>query len=310
MTEGTHSTYTVPAEDAAQRLDAYLVRCLPTLSRSYLQQLIADGHILHNEKTAKAGTRLKKGDVLRVFVPDPTELSVEAEDIPIDIIYEDCDILILNKARGITVHPAPGHMTGTLVNALLWHCKEHLSGINGVLRPGIVHRIDKDTSGLLLVCKNDLAHRDLAAQLEAHSIERCYLGIVHGRPKNDSGSIDAPIGRDKRDRKKMAVVEEGGKHAVTHYEVLSRFAKHSLLRFQLETGRTHQIRVHMAQLGHPLLYDPVYGTRAERGNDKGQMLHAGTLGFVHPTTGEHLRFEADPPEDFNRALEKCKKERN
>lgn len=276
-------------------------------TRSYVQTLISDGLVKVNGGAKKANYKMRTGDQVKVVVPPPKELHVEAENIPLDIVYEDEDVLVVNKAQGMVVHPAPGSWTGTLVNALLYHC-HNLSGINGVLRPGIVHRIDKDTSGLLVVAKNDQAHQGLAVQIKEHSMARKYIALVHGVVLETTGTVDAPIGRDTSDRKKMAVTFHNSKEAVTHYQVLERFREFTYLRAKLETGRTHQIRVHMAYLKHPVLGDPLYGPRRNPFNLEGQMLHAEHLGFVHPRSGEWLEFTVQPPEIFTKLLEKLKKD--
>ncbi|MEA4900089.1 RluA family pseudouridine synthase [Desulfitobacterium sp.] len=275
-------------------------------TRSYVQTLISDGMVEVNGAVKKANYKIRPGDKVKVVIPPPKELLVEAENIPLDIVYEDEDVLVVNKPQGMVVHPAPGSWTGTLVNALLYHCR-NLSGINGVLRPGIVHRIDKDTSGLLVVAKNDQAHQGLAAQIKEHSMARKYIALVHGAVLESTGTIDAPIGRDTADRKKMAVTFHNSKTAVTHYHVLERFHDFTYLRAKLETGRTHQIRVHMAYLKHPVLGDPLYGPRRNPFGLEGQMLHAEHLGFVHPRSGEWLEFTVEPPEIFTKVLEELRK---
>ena len=245
--------------------------------------------------------------MIALTIPEPEEPEILPEDIPLDILYEDSDVILINKPKNMVVHPAAGHYTGTLVNALMYHCRGDLSGINGVLRPGIVHRIDKDTTGVLIVCKNDRAHNALAEQLKKHSITRKYRAIVCGNLKEDEGTVDAPLGRHPQDRKKMAIVRSGGKRAVTHYRVLERFGNDTYIECQLETGRTHQIRVHMASLGHPLLGDEIYGRAKSPFKLEGQTLHAMVLGFIHPTTGEYMEFEAPLPEYFEKLLEKLRK---
>jgi 23S rRNA pseudouridine1911/1915/1917 synthase len=275
-------------------------------SRSYVQNLIEEGNVLVNGIQKKSNYKMRTGDQVHVVIPAPKELQVEAENIPLEIVYEDDDLIVVNKPQGMVVHPAPGAWTGTMVNALLYHCRS-LSGINGVLRPGIVHRIDKDTSGLLVVAKNDEAHQGLADQIKAHSTARQYLAIVHGVLFEPSGTVDAPIGRDHSDRKKMAVVFQNSKHAITHYEVLERFKDFTYIKARLETGRTHQIRVHMAYLKHPVLGDPLYGPKRNPFNLEGQMLHAKHLGFVHPRTGKYLEFDIQPPERFNHVLNLIRK---
>lgn len=284
------------------RIDKYLNELLPDQSRSYIQKLLKDGHILVNNSIIKPNYKVKADDRIQIDIPEPIEANIEAENIPLDIIYEDNDVLIVNKPKEMVVHPAPGNYSGTLVNALMHHCKDSLSNINGVLRPGIVHRIDKNTTGCLIVCKNDQSHNFVADQLSEHSINRIYVGIVCGVLKDDEGTIDAPIGRNKRDRKLMSVNEDG-KRAITHYKVLKRFRDHTLVQFKLETGRTHQIRVHMAHINHPLLGDDQYGRQKCKFNLTGQCLHAKTIGFIHPSTKEYVEFEVDEPEYFKHLLD-------
>jgi 23S rRNA pseudouridine1911/1915/1917 synthase len=286
------------------RVDKFLSELNSDYSRSYIQKLIKDGRVKVNGKTEKPGLKLSEGDRVELDLPDPEPLDVLPEDIPLDIIYEDNDIIIINKPKGRVVHPAPGHLSGTLVNALLFHCKEGLSGINGVMRPGIVHRIDKDTTGLLVVCKNDAAHRNIAEQLKVHSGKRIYYALVHGIFKEKEGRIENYIARSNGDRKKMAVMPEG-KRAVTNYKVIEEFkGRYSLVECRLETGRTHQIRVHMAYLSHPLVGDTVYsGYDDSRLTVSGQVLHAAVLGFVHPSTGEYVEFSSELPEYFEQLLE-------
>lgn len=289
------------------RIDKYLSEQLEGTSRSYIQKLIEDGMVLAGGATVRSNYKLRRGDVLTVEMPEPEELQVEAEEIPLDILYEDEQFLIVNKPKGMVVHPAPGHASGTLVNALLHHCRGQLSGINGIQRPGIVHRIDRDTTGALVVCKTDLAHKSLAEQLKIHSITRKYRGIVCGNIKEDTGSVEAAIGRDPKDRKKMAVHVRNGRDAVTHYRVLERFGAYTYMEFTLETGRTHQIRVHMRSIGHPLLGDGVYGPARCPYKLEGQTLHAMTLGFTHPISGEYMEFAAPLPEYFEELLKKLRK---
>ena len=284
------------------RIDKYLNELLPDQSRSYIQKLLKDGHILVNNSIIKPNYKVKADDRIQIDIPEPIEANIEAENIPLDIIYEDNDVLIVNKPKEMVVHPAPGNYSGTLVNALMYHCKDSLSNINGVLRPGIVHRIDKNTTGCLIVCKNDQSHNFVADQLSEHSINRIYVGIVCGVLKDDEGIIDAPIGRNKRDRKLMSVNEDG-KRAITHYKVLKRFRDYTLVQFKLETGRTHQIRVHMAYINHPLLGDDQYGRQKCKFNLTGQCLHAKTIGFIHPSTKEYVEFEVDEPEYFKHLLD-------
>lgn len=294
----------VDEENAGLRIDSFLSDYFEDLSRSALQKLIADGNVIVNGKPAGKSLKIKLSDVIEVTVPEAKPLEVKAENIPLDIVYEDNDLLVVNKPKGMVVHPAPGNYEHTLVNALLYHCKDSLSGINGVIRPGIVHRIDKKTSGLLMVAKNDTAHRRLAQQIKDHSFTREYEAVVYGNVKDDEGTINAPIGRHKTDRKKMAVTEQNSKNAVTHYRVLARYNGFTHLRLRLETGRTHQIRVHMAYIGHPVAGDEVYGpSKPVKGLD-GQCLHARLLGFVHPKTGEKLVFETELPDYFKEFLRK------
>ncbi len=296
-------TYKIELGEDEERIDKWISAALDSLSRSYIQKLIKEEHVLVNDRPQKASYHIKAGDEIRFYIPDAAQPSIPAEDIPLSILYEDNDILIVDKPKGMVVHPAPGHYSGTLVNAVMFHCRENLSGINGILRPGIVHRIDKDTTGSLIVCKNDAAHQHIASQLKAHSITRKYRAIVHGRFGVEEGCIDAPIGRDEKDRKKMAVNEKNGKPAVTHYKVLQNFREYSYIECQLETGRTHQIRVHMTSIGHPLLGDMVYGCRKSGFSLEGQTLHAMTIGFLHPSTGSYLEVSAPLPAYFQHLLE-------
>lgn len=296
-------TYKIELGEDEERIDKWISAALDSLSRSYIQKLIKEEHVLVNDRPQKASYHIKAGDEIRFYIPDAAQPSIPAENIPLSILYEDDDILIIDKPKGMVVHPAPGHYSGTLVNAVMFHCRENLSGINGILRPGIVHRIDKDTTGSLIVCKNDAAHQHIASQLKAHSITRKYRAIVHGRFGVEEGCIDAPIGRDEKDRKKMAVNEKNGKPAVTHYKVLQNFREYSYIECQLETGRTHQIRVHMTSIGHPLLGDMVYGCRKSGFSLEGQTLHAMTIGFLHPSTGSYLEVTAPLPAYFQHLLE-------
>ncbi|MQW23793.1 MULTISPECIES: RluA family pseudouridine synthase [unclassified Lactococcus] len=286
-----------------QRLDKALAT-QTDLSRTLLTELIRDGKVLVNGQVKKAKYKAKTGDRIEFEVPEAEVLEIKAEDIPLEIVYQDADVAVINKPQGMVVHPAAGHADGTLVNALMYHIDD-LSGINGTIRPGIVHRIDKDTSGLLMIAKNDQAHESLAAQLKAKTNKRRYLAIVHGEMPNDRGIIEAPIGRNPKDRKKQAVIADG-KPAVTHFEVVERFAGYTLLALELETGRTHQIRVHMAYIGHPVAGDPLYGPKNTLVPNKGQFLHAETLGFEHPKTGEWLEFKAELPEIFQKTLERLR----
>ena len=297
--------WNVSPEHEGERLDKHITEELEgEVSRTQVQEWIKAGHVLVNGGAAKANYKLSADDRIRVQVPEPETPDVRPEPIPLDIVYEDADVIVVNKPRGMVVHPAPGHASGTLVNALLYHCRD-LSGINGVLRPGIVHRIDKDTSGLIMAAKNDKAHQSLAVQLKEHSVKRKYTAIVHGQMEHRQGTVDAPIGRDDKDRKKFAVTSKNGKRAVTHFVVLELMREYTLIELQLETGRTHQIRVHMRHIGHPLVGDPVYGPARNRFSKwiQGQALHAGVLGFRHPSTGNMLEFEAPLPEDMSRLLE-------
>lgn len=298
------SYFFIIQEDQQMRLDKYLSEQFPEQTRSYLQKLIKEGQVLVNGKLVKSGFQLSKGDEVSVNIPEPKELDVEPQKMDLDIVYEDEDVILINKPKGMVVHPAPGHTTDTLVNGLLYHCKDNLSGINGVARPGIVHRIDRDTTGILIVCKNDLSHNSIAAQLKEHSINRRYRALVHGNLKTDEGTVEGPIGRHPVDRKKMAINERNGKPAVTHYKVLERFGNYTFIECVLETGRTHQIRVHMSSIGHPLVGDEVYGPVKCPFKLQGQCLHAMVLGFVHPRTEEYMEFSAELPEYFESLLRK------
>lgn len=298
--------FKVGSEDCGQRIDKFLADNAEDLSRSALQKLIDDKMVTCNASCANKNYKVKNGDEIIVEVPEPVELDVTAENIPLEIMYEDNDLLVVNKPKGMVVHPAAGNYGGTLVNALLYHCKGRLSSINGVIRPGIVHRIDKNTSGLLIVAKNDTAHNLLAQQIKEHSFTREYEAIVTGRFKDKTGTVDAPIGRSKYDRKKMCVTELNSKNAVTHYEVLDELGNYSLVKFRLETGRTHQIRVHCAYIGHSVYGDDVYG-KAVKGV-QGQCLHAKKIGFIHPTTNEYMEFDSELPDYFCKILDKLKKQ--
>ncbi|MBS5114435.1 MAG: RluA family pseudouridine synthase [Erysipelotrichaceae bacterium] len=288
------------------RLDKYLASVLVDLSRTRLQQFINEGYVLVNGKQEKSSYKLQKEDLIEIELPEDKEMEIEPEDIPLDIVYEDSDVIVVNKPTGMIVHPSVGINSGTLVNALLYHCKD-LSGINGVIRPGIVHRIDKETSGLLMVAKNDNAHRDLSKQLREHSVERKYLAIVHGVINHDYGKINAPIGRDPKDRQKMTVTDVNAKEACTNFRVIDRFKDATLVECRLETGRTHQIRVHMQFIGHPVYGDPKYGRRKDDFSF-GQYLHAKTLGFVHPVTGEMLSFDSTLPKEFEELLQRLRED--
>jgi 23S rRNA pseudouridine1911/1915/1917 synthase len=294
-------------EEAGKRVDVFLSEKLENMSRSQIQKLIEEENIKVNEKKTKSNYKTRLNDRITVVIPKPVQLEVLPEDIDIEILYEDDDIAVVNKPQGMVVHPAAGNYTGTLVNALLARCK-NLSGINGVIRPGIVHRIDKDTSGVLVVAKNDNAHRSLAEQIKEHTVKRIYIALTEGVMKSDHGTINLPIGRHPVERKKMAVVSKNGKHAVTHYNVLERFKENTLIEARLETGRTHQIRVHMAYIGHPLVGDPVYGYKKQKYKLKGQALHAKTLGFIHPSTGEYMEFSSPIPDYFSELIEKLRRQ--
>ena len=289
-------------EQAGERLDKALSSLYPDLSRSFFQKLIKDGHILVNGVPKKGNYHVNGGELLSVTIPKAQEIAILPENIPLDILYEDDDVLVVNKPKGMVVHPSAGHYTGTLVNAVMYHCQDSLSGINGEIRPGIVHRIDMDTTGALIVCKNDSAHVKIAEQIKEHSVTRRYLGIAKGVVKTDCGVVEGTIGRHPTDRKKMAVNVRGGKPAVTHYRVLERFKNHTLMEFTLETGRTHQIRVHMASIGHPLLGDSVYGNGKSPWKLQGQTLHAAVIGFFHPTSKAYLEIEAPLPQYFKSLL--------
>lgn len=293
-------TVTAEAEDAGTRADVFLAAKLG-VSRSNMQKLLEDGRVKRGEKIIKANYKVRAGEMFVVDIPEPEPIEAVPENIPLDIIYEDDDVVVLNKARGMVVHPAPGNYTGTLVNALLYHCS-NLSGINSAIRPGIVHRLDKDTSGIMIVAKNDAAHISLSQQIQSKNAVRTYLAVVRGNIKTDSGTIETQIARDKTDRKKMAVVKEGGRDAITDYEVLERFGKYTLVRCKLRTGRTHQIRVHMEYLGYPLVGDPKYSPMKTPFGIKGQALHSHTLEFTHPRTGESMKFEAPLPEDMHKII--------
>ncbi|WP_294375827.1 RluA family pseudouridine synthase [uncultured Clostridium sp.] len=297
---------TVDEKDEGIRIDKYLTQIFEDKSRSFIQGLIEKENIKVNGKIPKSNYKLRKSDEIEIIIPEPEILKVEPENIPIDIVYEDEDVIVVNKPQGMVVHPAPGNYNGTLVNALLYHCKD-LSSINGVIRPGIVHRIDKDTSGILVVAKNDEAHNKLSEQLKDHSMKREYYALIEGRLKNDSGTIDKPLGRNKKDRLKIGIVEDG-KRAVTHYEVLERYNGYTLIKCVLETGRTHQIRVHMSSIGFPLVGDPLYGFKRQKFKVEGQVLHAKTLGFIHPRSGKYMEFTSELPQYFEDLLNKLRNE--
>ena len=292
----------VSESEAGLRIDKWISDKDFGLTRSAAAKLITEGNIYVNGKQPAKNYKICKGDIIELDIPEPVMLSAEPEDIPVEIVYEDDDLLVVNKPKGMVVHPAAGNYSGTLVNALMFHCSGRLSSINGVIRPGIVHRIDKNTSGLLIVAKNDFAHQGLAEQIKVHSFTREYEAIVCGRLRETSGTVNAPIGRHKTDRKKMCVTEQNSKEAVTHYTVITQFENYAHVRLKLETGRTHQIRVHMKYIGHPVLGDDVYGTPYK--GIEGQCLHAKKIGFIHPVTGEYLEFDSELPEYFGRILNK------
>ncbi len=299
-------TITVTGEMSG-RLDKLASERLQGITRSYIKKLIENGGVTVNGEISKPNRKVKAGDEIKVVLPDPEELEITPEDIPLDIVYEDNSMLIVNKLRGMVVHPAPGNYSGTLVNALMFHCGDSLSGINGEKRPGILHRIDKDTTGLLMVAKNDSAHQKLSEQIKEHSLTRAYKALVHGNIKQDSGTIEAPIGRHPTDRKKMTITDRNSREAVTHYRVLERFSKYTLVECVLETGRTHQIRVHMSKNGHPIVGDKTYGVKKEEFNLSGQLLCACKLGFIHPDTGEYMEFTCDLPDDFQKVIDILRK---
>lgn len=299
--------FNIEYEEAGKRLDSFLSEKIEGFSRTYMQKLIDEGQCTVNYKTAKSNFKLRAGDKVRAVIPDPVPLEVEPEKIELDIVYEDDTLIVINKPQGMVVHPAHGNYSGTVVNALLSHCRSlsdynSLTGINGVMRPGIVHRIDKDTSGIIVVAKTNEAHLSLSEQLKEHSITRKYSALLEGRLKNDTGRVETLIGRNPKDRKQMSVVSTNGKKAITHYRVLEWFQDNTLIEAVLETGRTHQIRVHMASLGHPVVGDTVYGYKKQRFDTKGQLLHARILGFVHPTRKEYMEFEAPLPDYFEKIL--------
>lgn len=296
-------SFEVEAEQEGERLDKFLSTIYPEFSRAFFQKLIKSKQVSVNETPQKASYCVKIDDIVTVEIPDAVETTIEPENIPLDILYEDDDVLIVNKPKGMVVHPSAGHYSGTLVNAIMYHCKDTLSGINGEIRPGIVHRIDMDTTGSLIVCKNDEAHVNIAQQIKEHSVNRIYVGIVCGNVKEDSGTVEGAIGRHPIERKKMAINEKNGKPAITHYKVLERFKNYTYMQFKLETGRTHQIRVHMASIGHPLLGDALYSSgRLPFKHLQGQCLHAKTIGFIHPKTGEYMEYSAPLPEYFEKLL--------
>ena len=287
--------YIVPEEFSGVRIDKFLSESCPMQSRSFLQKLLKSELVDVNGKTVKSSYKVSAGETVSFEVPEAVDAEITAQEMPLDILYEDQDVILINKPKGMVVHPAAGHYEGTLVNGLMHHCRDQLSGINGVMRPGIVHRIDMDTTGVIIACKNDLAHNSIAEQLKVHSITRKYYAVVFGNLPDDEGTVEAPIGRHPTDRKKMSVISKNGKEAVTHYRVLERFRGYTYVECRLETGRTHQIRVHMASIGHPLLGDQVYGPAKQPFHLNGQTLHAGVLGFIHPRTGEYMEFSAPLP---------------
>ena len=299
--------FTIETDDVNKRVDVFLNEEMEDVSRSALQKNIEKGNITVNGEKISKNYKLRLGDIVEAELPPPENIDIVPEDIPLDIMYEDDDLIVINKPQNMVVHPAPGHYTGTLVNALMFHCGDNLSGINGVLRPGIVHRIDKDTSGVLVIAKSDLAHKGLSEQLAEHSMKRVYNAIVYNSFSEESGTVDRNIDRSKNDRKKMAVVMQGGRNAVTHYKVIEKLGKYTWVELQLETGRTHQIRVHMSYIGHPLLGDPVYGPKKCPFNLNGQVLHAKVLGFIHPRTGEYMEFNSELPDYFNDILTELRK---
>lgn len=303
------NSWSVDTDANNMRIDRFISERMSDTSRSYIQKLIKDELVTVDSKVVKSNYKVKEGEWVEIVLPEPVSLDIEAENIPLDILYEDSDVLLVNKPKDMVVHPSAGHITGTLVNALLYHCKDSLSSINGVMRPGIVHRIDKDTTGILIICKNDKAHNCIAEQLKVHSITRRYHALVWNNITDDTGTIDAPIGRHPVDRKKMAINHKNGKQAVTHYKVLERFGQYTYIQCELETGRTHQIRVHMASIGHPLVGDPVYGPAKQPFKTDGQMLHAKVFGFIHPSTNDYMEFETDLPEYFQLILEKLRNKR-
>lgn len=308
MNQQEKYTFIIDKETQSTRIDLVLSLLLSETSRSFIQKLIEGGSLTVNGSLCRSKKyKVSENDVVEIVLPEPEKLTIEEENIPLDIVYEDRDLLIVNKPRGMVVHPAVGNYTGTLVNAVMYHCKDRLSSINGVIRPGIVHRIDKDTSGLLMIAKNNRSHESLSRQLAEHSITRKYTALVYNNFSEDEGTVDAPIGRDPRNRLRRAVVSENSRRAVTHWRVMERFGRYTLIEASLETGRTHQIRVHMAYINHPLVGDLLYGPKKQTLFDKGQLLHAGVLGFVHPSTGEYMEFSSPLPEEFEQVLEKLRR---
>ena len=305
MEQQERYTFLIDKETQSTRIDSVLSLLLSETSRSFIQKLIEGGNLTVNgQQCTSKKYKVSEGDVVEITVPEPEKLVIEAENIPLDIVYEDDDVLVVNKPRGMVVHPAAGNYNGTLVNAVMYHCRDRLSSINGVIRPGIVHRIDKDTSGLLMIAKNNRAHESLSRQLAEHTITRKYTALVYNNFNEDEGTVDAPLGRDPKNRLRRAVVSENSKRAVTHWRVLERFGKYTLIEAQLETGRTHQIRVHMAYINHPLVGDLLYGPKKQTIFQDGQLLHAGVLGFIHPSTGQYMEFSRPIPEEFQQVIEK------
>lgn len=308
MNQQEKYTFIIDKETQSTRIDLVLSLLLSETSRSFIQKLIEGGSLTVNGSLCRSKKyKVSENDVVEIVLPEPEKLTIEEENIPLDIVYEDRDLLIVNKPRGMVVHPAVGNYTGTLVNAVMYHCKDRLSSINGVIRPGIVHRIDKDTSGLLMIAKNNRSHESLSRQLAEHLITRKYMALVYNNFSEDEGTVDAPLGRDPRNRLRRAVVSENSRRAVTHWRVMERFGRYTLIEASLETGRTHQIRVHMAYINHPLVGDLLYGPKKQTLFDKGQLLHAGVLGFVHPSTGEYMEFSSPLPEEFEQVLEKLRR---
>ena len=308
MEQPNSYTFFIDEENQSTRIDSVLSLLLPETSRSFIQKLIEGGSLKLNDSVMTSKKyKVCEGDRVEIVIPPPEKLSVEPENIPLDIVYEDEDVLVVNKPKGMVVHPAAGNYTGTLVNAIMYHCGDRLSSINGVIRPGIVHRIDKDTSGLLMIAKNDMTHESLSEQLARHSITRRYKALVYNNFSEDSGTVDAPLGRDPKNRLKRAVTDQNSKRAVTHWRVTERFGKYTLIEARLETGRTHQIRVHMAYIKHPLVGDRVYGPAKQSLAQDGQMLHAEVLGFVHPKTGEYMEFRQPLPTDFQNLVERLRR---
>ena len=308
MEQQERYTFLIDKETQSTRIDSVLSLLLSETSRSFIQKLIEGGNLTVNgQQCTSKKYKVSEGDVVEITVPEPEKLVIEAENIPLDIVYEDDDVLVVNKPRGMVVHPAAGTYNGTLVNAVMYHCRDRLSSINGVIRPGIVHRIDKDTSGLLMIAKNNRAHESLSRQLAEHTITRKYTALVYNNFNEDEGTVDAPLGRDPKNRLRRAVVSENSKRAVTHWRVLERFGKYTLIEAQLETGRTHQIRVHMAYINHPLVGDLLYGPKKQTIFQDGQLLHAGVLGFIHPSTGQYMEFSRPIPEEFQQVIEKIRR---